>query len=253
MEIGDHPDLVAGLGPLVAPGGGVEATNEPEEGSAGAPDAGTTDPWSPESRNFARRELIDRAEEPTEEGPPIAVDWSPFEVLLQQTWDWDEEWRFSTQVDEVFLGALITGTLNNDYSLMEISSDGSHHHLRFEHIDTGSRLVYRVSYLTDTLPVAKVLGHRVSVVFGYGENLPNPVRDLALDGASRFGLEDMPSPGTLVIAADEGSDYSYAKVELTLNISTYVNKDYSVDTMVLGQDVRTTIGALKAYLCQRAN
>jgi hypothetical protein len=180
-------------------------------------------------------------------------DWTGFEAQLQQTWSWDDEWSFSTQVDEVFLGALIASTLKHGYSLMEISSDGTHHHLRFEQIETASRLVYRVTYLTDTLPVAKVMGHRASVIFGYGERLTDCAVDVPLTEAERYGLEAMPAPGTLVLRGEEGTEYIYAKVELTLDISRFVHGDYSVDTDLLAEHVRVTSEALQAYLRNRAS
>ena len=135
---------------------------------------------------------------------------------------------------------------------MEIRSDGTHHHLAFEHLDTGSRVVYRVSYLTDTLPVAKILGHRVSVIFGYGERVTLPYVDTAAPDHERFGLEEMASPGSLILQADEHSDYLFARLELTLDISGYVGENYSVNTMLLSGHVKTTTQALRSYLHHRA-
>lgn len=180
-------------------------------------------------------------------------DWMDFASQLQQTWSWDDEWSFSTQVDEVFIGALIASTLKNGYSLMEISSDGTHHHLRFEHVETASRLVCRVTYLTDTLPVAKVLGHRASVIFGYGERLTNCPVDEPLAEPERFGLDGMPAPGTLVIRGEETSGYIYSKVELTLDISRFVHEDYSVNTDLLSEQILVITKALEGYLRHRAN
>ena len=196
--------------------------------------------------------MQDPYEEESTADDPTFEDWEPFEALLQQTWEWDEEWNFATQVDEVFLGALIVGTLNHDYFLMSISSDGTHHDIAFEHLENASRVIFRVSYLSDTLPVAKILGHRVSVIFGYGERIASPHVDTAAAELERFGLEEMASPGTLILQADEHSGYLYAKLELTLNISEYVGENYAVDTPLLGSHVKTVISALRSYLNHRA-
>lgn len=203
------------------------------------------DPWSPSARQQAA----------LEQGGSDAMadgDWAAFGELLTQTWEWDEEWNFSTQVDEVFMGALITGTLNQNYFLMTLDSDGTHHDLGFEHNDGTSRITYRISYLSDTLPVAKVLGHRVSVLFGYGERATAPHVDSAAPRAERFGLEKMASPGTLILLRDAESDFLFAKMEITLNISEYVGENYSVDTHRLGNLVKAVTVALRSYLRHRA-
>ena len=206
-----------------------------------------------QSAREAAAELHRQPVEEEETGDePTSSDWEPFEGLLKQTWEWDEEWNFATQVDEVFLGALITSTLNNDYFLMAISSDGTHHDLAFEHLENASRVIYRVSYLSDTLPVAKILGHRVSVIFGYGERIKLVYTDDAAPEHERFGLEEMASPGTLILQADEDGEYAYAKLELTLNISEYVGENYGVDTDLLGGHVKTITRALRSYLQHRA-
>ena len=49
-----------------------------------------------------------------------------------------ESWRYhhllddTTRVDEVFVGALISSTLETGRALIDINSDGNHHFLRFE-------------------------------------------------------------------------------------------------------------------------
>jgi hypothetical protein len=272
LPLSDHPGLLqeippAAVTPLSISGEDEtlsaarfgEATLNPDYESLQdmVPDDGAA--WNPGDAPFAS----DQGEEAASTQPILDArasgpgatsgDWADFKANLEQTWTWDDEWRFSNQVDEVFIGALIASTLNNSYSLMEISSDGTHHHLRFEHVDTASRLVCRVTYLTDTLPVAKVLGHRASVIFGYGEPDNACAVDEPLADPGRFGLEGMPAPGTLVIRRDERSDYVYAKVELTLDISRFVHEDYSVSTALLSEQIQVIIQALEAYLRHRAS
>jgi hypothetical protein len=56
-----------------------------------------------------------------------------------------------------------------------------------------------------------------------------------------------------VLRGEEGTEYIYAKVELTLDISRFVHGDYSVDTDLLAEHVRVTSEALQAYLRNRAS
>lgn len=94
-----------------------------------------------------------------------------FVGLVKDSWTWLSKQRFASHVDEVFLGAVITSTLDTGYVLIDLTSDGSHHFLRFENLEDRSRILFRLTHLTPSLAVSEVLGQRASVVVGYGERV----------------------------------------------------------------------------------
>ena len=58
-----------------------------------------------------------------------------FGDLVRGSWDYLYEHAFASHIDEVFLGAVITSTLDNGMVLIDLKSDGSHHYVRFENME----------------------------------------------------------------------------------------------------------------------
>ncbi|MCU0656333.1 MAG: DUF4339 domain-containing protein, partial [Polyangiaceae bacterium] len=97
-----------------------------------------------------------------------------FGGLVKESWAYFREHEKAGHIDEVLVGAIITATLDNQYSLIDLSSNGNNHYLRFENIQGDqSRVVFQLAHLTPGLTAAKVLGQRMSVVVGYGERMPD--------------------------------------------------------------------------------
>jgi hypothetical protein len=191
--------------------------------------------------------------------PPGAVPQAPgesdddykdrlFGDLVEGSWAWLYEHEFAGHIDEVFLGAIITSTLDAGYALIDITSDGTRHYLRFEEPEANSRLIVRLNHLTNTLATARVLGQRARVTLGYGERVRNIGKIMnALRSEMQSGYLQ-PEPGTITVDGDLQSGYVYVQVELFLAIDEYVSPTYDIDYDRLTAHVDATAHALRKYL-----
>lgn len=172
-----------------------------------------------------------------------------FGSLVQSSWDYIAEHSFASQIDEVFLGAVITSTLDVGYSLIDITSDGSNHYLRFENLDDKSRMIFRLRHLTPSLAVSRVLGQRASVIIGYGEKLGSAAKIMnAIRAEMKSGYIRNPEPGTITVDGDLASGYVYVQVDLYWNIDEVVKPDYTIDNERLSGSIDATVHALRKYL-----
>ncbi len=174
---------------------------------------------------------------------------SLFVAQVKQSWERHNRKKRATEVDEVLLGGVITGCLDNGYSLIDLGSDGTHHHLRFEDIGTGNRVIFRLTHLAESLLTAEVLGHEAQVVVGYGER----VKDFgkiwkALRQEAKGGYIRQVEPGIITIDGDVSSQYVYVEVGLIWDINDYLESHYAVNYPKLTQDIGASIHALRKYL-----
>lgn len=172
-----------------------------------------------------------------------------FGQLVKASWDWHDDHAFATHVDEVFLGAVITSTLDNGYALIDLTSDGTHHYLRFENLDDKSRVIFQLTHLTGSQTLAKILGHRASVVVGYGERLGNISKVMsAIKAEYKSGFLSNAEPGTITVDGDLKSGYVYVQVDLTWTIDDYINRQYATDSAKLSEHIHACTHALRKYL-----
>jgi hypothetical protein len=172
-----------------------------------------------------------------------------FVGLVKDSWSWLSQQRFASHVDEVFLGAVITSTLDTGYVLIDLTSDGSHHFLRFENLEDRSRILFRLTHLTPSLAVSKVLGQRASAVVGYGERVGNIAKIWsAMQAEMKSSFLREADPGTITVDGDVSSGYVYCNVDLILDIDRYVASTYQVDHARLAQHIAGTTHALRKYL-----
>lgn len=172
-----------------------------------------------------------------------------FGQLVQASWDYYEDHAYASHVDEVFLGAIITSTLDNGYSLIDLSSDGTHHYVRFEDLKDHSRIIVRLTHLTGDLTRAKVQGHRASVIVGYGERVSDFSKIWqALKAEAKSGYIHSAEPGTITVDGDVNTAYIYVQVDLFLTVDDYVKRDYSIRYDVLKDHMAATTNALRKYL-----
>ena len=172
-----------------------------------------------------------------------------FGELVKKSWAHFHENERAMFVDEVLVGAVITSTLDNGFSLIDLRSTGEAHHLRFEELQSRARIVFDLRHLTGGLLASKVLGHRASVVIGYGE----PVADFgrvwqALKSEYKSGFIQNAEPGTITVDADVTGGYVYVQVDMFWNVDDYVKEDLSVDYPLLTNHVGSTVHALRKYL-----
>lgn len=186
-----------------------------------------------------------KADSPEEDDALDAV----FGELVKRSWEYHEDHRFSSHVDEVFLGAIITACLDGGWSLIDLTSDGTHHYLRFEEMEGHTRAIVRFTHLTPALATARVLGQRASVVIGYGEKTRNFTAVWkAIQAEYKSGLLSGNTPGTISVDGDMNSQYVYCQVPLYMNIDDYVARDYAVDHHKLTRHFDATLNALRKYL-----
>jgi hypothetical protein len=168
---------------------------------------------------------------------------------MEATFDHRDAHEFAHCIDEVFLGAVITATLDAGRDLTDISSDGTHHFLRFVNPNDASHVLFRVTHLTGNLTTSRVQGHMASVVIGYGERMANFASIWAsLGEQERSGLVATDTPGTFVIDGDVASQYVYAQVRLYLCIDDYVKADWSIDYDRLRAHLDACVRALRIHL-----
>jgi len=175
-----------------------------------------------------------------------------FGQLVRASWEHHKEAEFAAHIDDVVVGAMITGTLHNGFSLIDVASTGDHHYLRFEEVSSKARMTVALTHLTESAVSARVLGQRASVVIGYGE----PVAEFAkvwqaVKADWRSGFSADADPGTITVDADPASGYIYCQVDLHLAIDDYVGKDWSVNHPLLATHVGATVNALRKYLAGR--
>jgi hypothetical protein len=172
-----------------------------------------------------------------------------FVGMVRDSWAWLAQQRFAGHIDEVFLGAIITSTLDTGYVLIDLTSDGSHHFLRFENLADQSRLLVRLTHLTPSLAVSKVLGQRASVVIGYGERVGNFTKIFsAIQAEMKSSFLREADPGTITVDGDMNTGYVYCNVDLYLDIDTYVASNYAIDYARLATHVAGVTHALRKYL-----
>lgn len=172
-----------------------------------------------------------------------------FVSLIKGSWDYFHEHERSSQVDEVLVGALVTSTLDNGFSLIDLNSDGGHHHLRFENLQNRSRIIFRVTHLTAGLVASRVMGQRASVVIGYGEHVPDFGRVWqALKAEYKSGYIQSAEPGTITVDADVSAGYVYVQVDMYWQIDRYVKPDLAIDYALLTSHVGATVSGPRKYL-----
>lgn len=172
-----------------------------------------------------------------------------FGQLVKASWDWYDDHAFASHVDEVFLGAVITSTLDTGYSLIDLTSDGTRHYLRFENLDDKSRVIFQLTHLTGSQTLAKILGHKASVVIGYGERLGNISKVMsAVKAEYKSGFMSNAEPGTITVDGDLASGYVYVQIDLTWTIDDYIDRTYNTDTAKLAAHIHGCTHALRKYL-----
>lgn len=172
-----------------------------------------------------------------------------FGQLVRSSWDYYNAHVHAGHIDEVFLGAIITSTLDTGYSLIDLTSDGTHHYLRFEHLGDHSRVIVRLTHLTGDLVRAKVQGHRASVIVGYGERSNDFAKIMnAIRAELKSGYIQSAEPGTITVDGDMNTGYVYVQVDLYLCVDDYVGADYTIRYDRLQEHLGATLNALRKYL-----
>jgi hypothetical protein len=177
-----------------------------------------------------------------------------FGRLVKESWRYHHLVENTGRMDEVLLGALITSTLDRGYVLIDLTSDGTNHFVRFEEPDSRARITMAVTHLTRDVTTAKAVGQMASLVVGYGEPIKSFSRVLsAMRQEAKSGYLGRAEPGIVTFDADSESQYLYAQIDLYLAIDEYVDEHFSVDYAKLGAAVGATVHALGKFLRGRVD
>ena len=177
-----------------------------------------------------------------------------FAELVQESWDYHHHVENTLRVDDLLVGALITVTLDAGHVLIDLTSDGTNHFLRFEDLEDRSRVTMALTHLTRDVTMAKAVGQRASLVVGYGEPIKSFGRVMdAIRKETKSGYLGRAEPGIVSFDADTESQYVYAQVDLYLDVDVYVSDDLDVDYTLLASHVSATIHALRKFLRGRTD
>jgi hypothetical protein len=172
-----------------------------------------------------------------------------FGALVKKSWAHYNQSAFAGKVDEVLLGGLITVMVERGNALIDLTSDGQNHYVRFERLADKSRVFFRVNHLTPNPVAAKVQGHLVSVLVGYGEFVDSfQTIWNAVKSEFRSGLIQTAEPGTITVDGDMETRYVYVQVDLFWDAGDYVSESWKVDYERLGGDMDAAIHVLRKYL-----
>ncbi|MCU0490233.1 MAG: hypothetical protein MUD01_01400 [Chloroflexaceae bacterium] len=172
-----------------------------------------------------------------------------FVQLVDASWHRFNEQQHNRHMDELLLGAVITTMVEDGLSLIDLTSDGMAHYLRFEHMPTKNRMIFQLTNQSENLIAAKVLGRYGDVVIGYGERVNNAgtlYQTLKSELKSQF--LDSGEPGVITTDADISSGYIYVQVPLILDLDVYFTGQYEVNYALLRQHINATIHSLQKYL-----
>ncbi len=174
-----------------------------------------------------------------------------FGDLIRSSWSRHRAREQASELDEVLVGGVITGVLDNGYKLIDLTSDGANHYLRFEKLEDGSRVIFQLQHRAESLMVSKVIGQEASVTIGYGERVKNMSKIMgAIKQELKGGYIKQAEPGIISIDADISSQYVYVQVGMIWDIADYLDPEdpYKVLYPKLSQDLGATLHALTKYL-----
>jgi len=172
-----------------------------------------------------------------------------FAGLVQESWRYHNLVDNTLRIDDLLVGALITVTLDAGHVLIDLTSDGTNHFLRFEELDERARVTMALTHLTRDVTMAKAVGQRASLVVGYGEPMKSFGRVMdAIRKETKSGYLGRADPGIVTFDADSESQYVYAQIDLYLDVDAYVSDQLDIDYALLAGHVSATTHALRKFL-----
>ena len=172
-----------------------------------------------------------------------------FGQLVHRSWERYNEQLRTREIDDLLVGAVITAGVAQDYSLIDLTSDGNSHYLRFQHRQNKHRLMFQLAHQTGTVTAAKTLGQYAAVTIAYGEYVQD-ARTVwqALKTEVKSGFLDVGEPGVFTVDADLGTGYVYVQVPLLLDLDQYFADHYTIKYPVLQQHIAAVVQACAKYL-----
>lgn len=170
---------------------------------------------------------------------------------VEQSWKRHRRHQRATEVDDVLVGAVITATLDSGGQLIDLTSRGNNHYLRFERPDDGSRILFELRHRAGDLVTSEVLGDEAEVRIGYGERVQDFAKVWkAVKQELKGGFITSPDPGVITVDGDISSQYIYVEVGLLWDLKDYLDPDdlYCVNYPKLTETIGACIHALHKYL-----
>jgi hypothetical protein len=172
-----------------------------------------------------------------------------FSGLVQSSWKYHHLLEDTQRMDDVLVGALITATLDTGRALLDITSDGTNHFLRFEDPNDRSRVSMAITHLTRDITTAKAVGQRAAVTVAYGEAITRFGQVIeAMRKQAKSGYVRSAEPGIVTFDKDDESKYLYAQIDLYLDIDDYISATFEVDYDKLTTAVGACVHALRKFL-----
>ena len=173
-----------------------------------------------------------------------------FAELLRASRELHLEASRSRRIDDMLIGASVAASRRAGRSLIGLNSDGVNHHLRFEDLATQTRVLLRLTHLSESLAAARVHGHVASTLVGYGEPAAvDAVKSLPPEATGAFA--ETAEPGVVSFAADPASGYVYAQIGLILALDRYVGADLRVDVDLFASHLSSVVEGLRTVLRAR--
>ncbi len=180
--------------------------------------------------------------------PDDALD-SVFAGLVESSWKYHHLIEDTQRYDEVLVGGLITATLDTGRALLDITSDGTNHFLRFEDPNDRSRVSMAITHLTRDITTAKAVGQRAAVTVAYGEAITRFGQVIeAMRKQAKSGYVRSAEPGIVTFDKEDESKYLYAQIDLYLDIDDYISATFEVDYDKLTTAVGACVHALRKFL-----
>lgn len=172
-----------------------------------------------------------------------------FTDLVDQSWKMHYEQIRNGRMDDLLVGAVIAAMVMQGYSLIDLTSDGVKHYLRFEDLETNVRVVFELRNLTENLVQARTLGRRARVVVGYGQMVDNFRKTWSvLKDEIKGGLMVQDEPGVITFDSDLTAGYVYAQIPLILDLDQYFGEGYQVNYKLIQRHLDAVLHSLKKYL-----
>ncbi|MGI9605481.1 MAG: GYF domain-containing protein [Acidimicrobiales bacterium] len=171
-----------------------------------------------------------------------------FADMVRDSWTHHKQLEFADRLDEVLLGAVINSTLANGFALIDLTSTGRNHALRFANAEAGSQITLGLEHLTPTAAEGEVLGHHARVEIGWGQRVADAAAaHAAVAEELSSGSMGNAEPGSVKVEADAATGFAHTKVDLIWAIEDYVARDYTVDDEALRRSMAAALHALRSY------
>ncbi len=172
-----------------------------------------------------------------------------FVDLVAGSWKRYAEITRNTKTDDLFVGAIIAGSVNQGWALIDLGSDGSSHFLRFDHAASRTRMAVELRSLAEDLATAKVIGRLADVKIGYGMRVDNFNQVFsAVKTEIKSSIIASDEPGVITVDGDLGTGYVYAQVPLLLDLDEYLVGPLQIDYAKLQAHIGAVVHSLNKYL-----